>query len=566
MATAQTLHTRSRIVEAVAVTAIGRQGQVAVAAMQDARSEHGEAVVGVHVAVVGQDVAGGRQGPVFRHSAYIGNGHGAVVGTGNRNGQHRRRSHRGVAVVLHRVGETVANHRVAAQGLHIGSAIVQRVAVTAVGVEGQIAIGAMQDAGGAGHVQAVAHIRVNVVGQHIAHRRQAAVFRHRARIGKGDGGVVGADHGYRQAAVGLGQAIGGRIVEAVGDLLAAAQVLHVWRAIVQRVVVTAVGRQSQVTVGAVLNAGSQHRQHIPLVDVAVVGQHIAIDRRGGVFSHVGGVGTGLRAVVAARDGHRQRSIRCFVVQGVVLHRVGEDVGDHGVAAQSLDDGSAVILIQRIAVAAVYRQGQMAIDALQDAGVGHRQVLAVVVGQIGVAVVGQHIANGLRDAVFLHRRRGVSDRDRGVVVQQRMDGRAVNSGRAALEADEFYGVGRFHAQRVAEPVLQHQGVIAVLDADDRVKVTTGQADVSRRQVATHQHAVGVATGVHNGVATTPALQHISVVARAARQGIGPGVAGEQVVACVARGVDRVDADQGQVFNVGGKCVRYVGVHSVKSRTY
>ena len=188
--------------------------------------------------------------------------------------------------------------------MHGGRVVVECVHITAVGGQRQAAVLPGQGAG-VDHGQHRALIDVRVVVQDIAGGRQGDVFLGGIAVGHSHGRVIGAGDGDGQAAGRSCQAVGGGIREAVADLLAAAQTLHIGSAIVQAVAVAAIGRQGQVAVGAVQDAGRDHGEAVADVHVAVVGQDVAAGDHGSVFGHNTGIGSDLRAVVVASDGDGQ---------------------------------------------------------------------------------------------------------------------------------------------------------------------------------------------------------------------------------------------------------------------
>ena len=66
------------------------------------------------------------------------------------------------------VRKDIGHLGIAAQALHVGCTIVQGIAVSTIGVEAQVAVGAVQQTRRTGHKQTVADIRVGVIGQDVA--------------------------------------------------------------------------------------------------------------------------------------------------------------------------------------------------------------------------------------------------------------------------------------------------------------------------------------------------------------------------------------------------------------
>ena len=78
-------------------------------------------------------------------------------------------------------------------------------------------------------------------------------------------------------------AVGDGVVEGLRQGLADAERLDRRVGVVQGIAVGAVGSDGDRAIGAGLAAGGGDRQHIAGIDIGVVGQHIAGDRRDGVF-------------------------------------------------------------------------------------------------------------------------------------------------------------------------------------------------------------------------------------------------------------------------------------------
>src|SRR5262249_6023513 len=145
--------------------------------------------------------------------------------------------------------------------------------------------------------------------------------------------------------------VGGLVAEAVGDRRTLGEVLDAGG--VERVGVLPVGGQLQRSeerrVGE--DGGCGQRQDGSVVDVGVVGEHVAGDR-GLVLGHAGCVIRGDRGVVDAVDGDGQVG---GVAQGAlgVGGLVAEAVGDRRALGQVLDAGG----VERVGVLPVGGQLQ-----------------------------------------------------------------------------------------------------------------------------------------------------------------------------------------------------------------
>jgi hypothetical protein len=116
-------------------------------------------------------------------------------------------------------------------------------------------------------------------------------------------------------------AVGGDVGEGVGNDFARVQALHLGRIVIQCVAVAAVLRDGQAAVDAGIGARAGHLQHGAMVDVAVVGQHVAGDGVGAAFDGGAGVACRHGRIVGADDGHVRDGARGLA------HLVGDGVAE-----------------------------------------------------------------------------------------------------------------------------------------------------------------------------------------------------------------------------------------------
>ncbi len=336
--------------------------------------------IAIDVAVVRQNAdAGQRRVFVGRQRAVV-DGHRGIITAGD---GHRQGAGRIAAVtVADGVGEGLADRIAGFQGQDRGVGVVELVVVTAIGGNLQAAIMASQgaaidDSRGAGGVGETGHgqrIAINVAiltngsrGQVAADRgtctgayRIAIGLRHRRIVLSGDGQGQG---GVSRAAFSVGNGVG----EDVGERCADRQGLHQWIAVVELVAVTAIGGEGQRAVTARHSAADRtarrrtgvarhhaaDRQQRLVIDIAVVGQHVAARRGRRILDQMIAVRLGDRQVVDAGDEHGQR--RLDVDATTVVDGVNEDVGPRFAGFQRLDFGVGVV--EQICVAAVGVESQ-----------------------------------------------------------------------------------------------------------------------------------------------------------------------------------------------------------------
>ena len=348
---AEPLHGGQAVVERIGIRAVGGEGELAVKpGLGDLGGER-QGVVNVRVLRGGQDSAGGDL-RVFGDGGYGGGDCGDIVGAVDGHGQGAGGA--SALAVRHGVLENVGEGLSHAECLHGGQAVVERIGVGAVGVQGQgpkppgfIGLGR--------EGQGVPYIRVEGRGDHAAGRK-LDVFP--------DAGCGRGQHGQILGAVdGDGQGIGGRaavpvadgVGKGVGDGFARAEALHQRRGVVERVGIRPVGVEGQgtVTPGGI---GLGEEGHC-VVDVRVLwrrqGSRCGDLRVFGDGSDSGGDGGN---VVGAVDGHGEGTGQGHAL--AVGDAVGQRIGQRFALAEALYGGQAVV--QRIGGRAVRRDGEYAV--------------------------------------------------------------------------------------------------------------------------------------------------------------------------------------------------------------
>ncbi|MNZ56427.1 hypothetical protein D3C78_743720 [compost metagenome] len=466
------------------------------------------------------------------------------------------------------VGEDVHQHlATGAQGLDRCQAVIDGVGPAAVGVHYQVAIqpaqrGA-QGASGAGtrfatgadgrHPQHVA-LKVAIVAQHIAAGVQArcgvvqaAGLDGRGVIVNAIGCIVAANDNDRQLGkVGQAAKVGDFIGEVLDQGLQHVQGQYRRITGVDGVGVTAVGIEHQRAVQALkdiadrtgnpcadFGAGTDSCdcELIALVDIAVVGQHVAAGVEHQTVAVVGyadiDVVLGHRCVPGALDD--QVELRGILGASSVAHTVGEGFLERITGLEGLDHGQGIVDLVLIVAIGEHRQGAVsttdnlaAVDRSEGAAsrfaTSADTVERLAVAGVDVAIIAQQVTgriyagSAVIGATGFHCHGVVVDGQRVVVAALDGDGQGRGTGGPGQVAN---GVGERFAQGVVGRAQGlHQRVIVI----DQVGVAAigieDQAAVLPGKAATHSAAARAlshtddAQGFAEAVDIDVVVQHIA----------------------------------------------------------
>ena len=445
----QRLHRRIAVVEQVAVSPVGIQGQRAVLASHAAtdtaywghcgrtadNTGHIEYGAVVDIAVIEQDIAGCCTGRVLDNRIGIGLEHRGIIATGDHDGQ--RCIDKFPAPIGHRIDKGVRDGFPGLEGLDRRQRVIQHIAVAAIGIEGKQAeitgVGTTNGTGSncrvwtadLGHIQRIA-IRIGIDGT--GHRTACPaaghtqtgddvaagpplVFGNRIIVIEGTGRIVRAvDREGKGCGAGPALAVTEGIGEGLGQPTAAWQAGNCRVGLVDVIGKLAVTAENQGPVGsrgisanrprrpsAVGDRGNRQRRRS--IWIAVVGHHAATDRdtprRTGRIHGIEVIIDRQRHIIAAADRNGQGGCRAAAMP--IGDSVRKGLIDRLAGTQGLHGSRSCI--QCVAVAAIGIQRQAAVVACQRRArcpglsartdhAAHHQAVAGIRITVGAAGIGR----------------------------------------------------------------------------------------------------------------------------------------------------------------------------------
>ena len=310
--------------------------------------------------------------------------------------------------------------------------VVERVAIAAIGIQAERAIGAC-GAAGIRNDEHAPRVDVRVVGQHVARGGKDVVFggrgcivhRHRRFVRSRDRDAEPARRGS--------DAVRGRVAEDLADELPLPEALD--RSIVEAIGVAAVAVQGQRAVRPHESAGVRHAQACAAIDVRVVVEDVAESHRRRILRQEGEVLRGHWRIVGAGDRDGQGAWRA---RNAVRRLIREYVA-RGLAEPQRLRG---VVVQRVGIAAGGVQGQRAVEPGMAAGIRDNQRGA----RVRVRVVRQHVAGSGKHSV-LRNLGSVVRRHRGIV--------SPGDGDRQLRGSREQAVGRGVAKDVGDELSLRQ---------------------------------------------------------------------------------------------------------------